>query len=85
MGRGESDVGVNVVYRYPSFSLTGPGADPIALDEAYEGGNHDDRWSFGSGRSATGGSGECASQIAPGRYTERYLQFVPVSQSGDFS
>jgi hypothetical protein len=29
------DVGVNVVYRYPSFSLTGPAADPIALDEAY--------------------------------------------------
>jgi hypothetical protein len=29
------DVGVTVVYRYPSFLLTGPGADPIALDEAY--------------------------------------------------
>ena len=29
------DVGVNAVYRYPSFSLTGPGADPIVLDEAY--------------------------------------------------
>jgi hypothetical protein len=29
------DVGVKVVYRYPSFSLAGPGADPITLDDAY--------------------------------------------------
>ncbi len=29
------DVGVNVVYRYPSFSPTGPGPDPIALSDSY--------------------------------------------------
>lgn len=29
------DVAVRVVYRYPSFSLTGPGPDPITLDDAY--------------------------------------------------
>jgi hypothetical protein len=29
------DVGVRVAYRYPSFVPTGPGPDPIALDDAY--------------------------------------------------
>ena len=29
------DIGVRIVYRYPSFVPTGPGADPITLDEAY--------------------------------------------------
>ena len=29
------DVGLRVVYRYPSFVPTGPGLEPIALDEAY--------------------------------------------------
>jgi hypothetical protein len=29
------DVAAKVVYRYPSFSVAGPGADPITLDEAY--------------------------------------------------
>jgi hypothetical protein len=29
------DVGVRVVYRYPSFSAGGPSPDPITLDDAY--------------------------------------------------
>ena len=29
------EVGVRVVYKYPSFVPTGPGPDPITLDEAY--------------------------------------------------
>lgn len=29
------EVGVRVVYRYPSFLPTGPGPDPIVLDDAY--------------------------------------------------
>lgn len=29
------EVGVRVVYRYPSFVPTGPGPDPIVLDDAY--------------------------------------------------
>ncbi len=29
------DIGVRVVYRYASFVLTGPGPEPIVLDEAY--------------------------------------------------
>jgi hypothetical protein len=29
------EVGVRVVYRYPSFVPTGPGPEPIALDDAY--------------------------------------------------
>ncbi len=29
------DLAARVAYRYPSFSLTGPGPDPISLDDAY--------------------------------------------------
>jgi hypothetical protein len=29
------DVAAKVVYQYPTFSLAGPGAEPITLDEAY--------------------------------------------------
>lgn len=29
------EIGVRVVYRYPSFRPTGPGPDPIVLDDAY--------------------------------------------------
>lgn len=29
------DIGVRLVYRYPSFAVEGPGPDPITLDEAY--------------------------------------------------
>ena len=29
------EVGVRVVYRYPSFVPTGPALEPIALDDAY--------------------------------------------------